>query len=180
VLVTSCSDGNQYLNPTPSGSLMSQQQQYTELMNRPTIDEAIKRYEEMRATIRDRLTQEFNLSQWTEQQESSRFSGCAPQFSEVDQKDSSKKYLPRWFASSPLIASWKQAKQIVAEVSKGYGFNRVSLDVEKPDDVEFNLNDQYGAELSFGSAKNTVLTLTTGCHLSAEAKRRGGPRQSQN
>jgi hypothetical protein len=155
---------------------MSQQQQFAELMKRPTLDEVIVRYEEMRGVIRDRLTREFNLPKWQEQ-ESSRYSGCAPQFADVDEKDSSRKYLPRSFTPAPLISSWKQAKQIVVEVSKGYGFNKISLDVEKPDDVEFNLNDQYGAELSLGSSKNTVLTVTTGCHLSAEAKQRGGPQQ---
>ena len=34
-----------------------------------------------------------------------------------------------------------------------------------PDYAELNLTDQLGAQLSFGTSKNTVLTLTTGCHL---------------
>lgn len=154
---------------------MQRDQQYAELMNRPNISEAVVLYEDMRGKIRDRMSSEFTLPKWTEQQDSSRFSGCAPQFSEVDQKDSTKKYLPRWFTTAPLGAKWQKVKEIVTEVAAGYGFNRISLDIAKPDDAEYNLNDQYGAELSIGSAKNTVLALTTGCHLTAAAKQRGVP-----
>lgn len=178
LLVGSCSDGGQYLDPKPTGNPMTQQQQFSELMNRPNLDETIARYEEMRGKLRDRLTTEFGLPAWQEQTESARFSGCAPQFAAVNEQDASRKFLSRWFVAAPLLTNWQKAKKAVSEVAGIYGFDRVSLDTMKPDDAEFNLNDQYGAELSFGSATNTVITLTTGCHLSAEAKKRGTPRQS--
>lgn len=174
VLVASCSDGGQYLDPKPTGSAMSQQQQYAELSNRPSLEEVVERYEEMRRTIRDRLTSRFGLPVWTEQN-SPRSSGCAPQFPDVDSKDAGKKFLSRWFSTAPVTENWQEAKQIVVDVSRTYGFNSISLDIQRPDDAEFNVNDQNGAELSFGSAKNTVLALTTGCHLTAEAKQRIKP-----
>jgi hypothetical protein len=105
LLVGSCSDGGQYRDPKPTGNPMTQQQQFSELMNRPNLDKAIARYEEMRGKIRDRLTAEFGLPAWQEQQESARFSGCAPQFAAVNEKDSSRKFLSRWFVAAPLLTN---------------------------------------------------------------------------
>ena len=43
------------------------------------------------------------------------------------------------------------------------------------DSHEIVFHDQYKAELNVGTAVNTTLLLRTGCHLTAEAKKRGSP-----
>jgi hypothetical protein len=178
MLAAGCNDGNQYLNPTQPGKPMPRQQQYTELMNRPAINEMVTRYEEMREAIRGRLTKDFGLSQWVEQPGSANYTGCAREFPDVDVRDVQKQHPATWYSPTPISQNnWTQAKEIVSEMAGTYGFNKVTLVIDRADDLQLNLNDKYSSELSFGSTKNTILALTTGCHLTAEAKQRGGPRQ---
>jgi hypothetical protein len=46
---------------------------------------------------------------------------------------------------------------------------------DQPSDHYATFRDPFGAEITFGTAVNTVLTVRTGCHLTAEAKQRGTP-----
>lgn len=70
-------------------------------------------------------------------------------------------------------AQWEQAVAIVRQLAQGYGFDTGQVTVNRPNDHEIVFRDQYRAELNFGSAVNTTLLLRTGCHLTAEAKKRG-------
>ncbi len=144
---------------------MSKQQQQAQLAARPTLDEAIVGYEKLRTSLRERLTRDFGVAGWTEEPGSAEFSGCAPQFPALTEQDASKKFLPRWYASTSLLPRWDQVKQAVREVAGGHGFTTVALDANQAGDAELNLTDQLGAQLSIGTSKNTVLSLTTGCHL---------------
>jgi hypothetical protein len=153
---------------------MPRQQQYSELMNRPNIDETIARYEEMRTAIRNELAKEINISQWAKQSGSANYTECAREFPDVDAKDAQKQHPETWYSTVKINPEkWTKAKEIVSSVAATYGFNKVSLVVDRTDDLQFNLTDAYSAELSFGSAKNTILGLTTGCHPTADAKKRG-------
>ncbi|MFI9455405.1 LppA family lipoprotein [Amycolatopsis sp. NPDC052450] len=165
VLLAGCSDGHQYLDPQPTGPSMSKQQQQAQLATRSTLDEAVAGYEKLRVTIRDRLTAEFGVTQWTEEPGSAEFSGCAPQFPALNEQEAAKKFLPRWYAQTSLLARWDQVKSVVREVAGGSGFTTVTLDVNKAGDAQLNLTDQLGAQLSVGSGTSTVVSLTTGCHL---------------
>jgi len=144
---------------------MSKQQQQAQLATRPTLDDAIAGYEKLRTTIRERLTAEFGVAQWTEEPNSAEFGGCAPQFPDMTEQEASKKFLSRWYSPASVLPRWGEVKQVVRDVAGGYGFTTVSLDTNQAGDAELNLTDQLGAQLSVGSGKNTVLALTTGCHL---------------
>jgi hypothetical protein len=165
LLLAGCSDGHQYLDPQPTGPSMSKQQQQAQLATRPTLAEAIAAYEKLRVAIRERLSSEFGLPPWVEYTDSVRFSGCGQQFAALTEQEASTKFLSRWSNPTSLLPQWDKVKQLVREVAGTYGFAAVSLDANRNGDAEFNLNDQYGAELSISAAKNTLLALTTGCHL---------------
>ncbi|WP_410625712.1 LppA family lipoprotein [Amycolatopsis sp. cmx-8-4] len=165
MLLAGCSDGHEYLDPQPTGPSMSKQQQQAQLATRPTLNEAIAGYEKLRVSIRERLTADFGVAQWTEEPNSAEFGGCAPQFPDLTEQEASKKFLSRWSAPTSLLSSWDQVKRVVREVAGGHGFTTVALDTQHADDAELNLTDQLGAQLSVGSGKNTVMSLTTGCHL---------------
>ena len=141
---------------------MSKQQQ---LAARPPLDDAIASYEKICTTIQERLTADFGVAQWTEEPNSAEFSGCAPQFPDLSEQEAGKKLLSRWYSPTSLPAPWNQVKQAVREVAGAHGFTTVTLDTHQAGDAEFNLADQLGAQPSFGTSKNTVLSLTTGCHL---------------
>jgi hypothetical protein len=165
VVLAGCGDGHEYLDPQPTGPSMSKQQQQAQLAARPTLDEAVAGYEKLRTTLRERLARDFGVTGWTEEPGSTEFSGCAPQFPALTEQEASKKFLPRWYAPMSLLPRWDQVKQAVREVAGGHGFTTVALDANQAGDAELNLTDQLGAQLSIGTSKNTVLSLTTGCHL---------------
>jgi hypothetical protein len=178
LLLAGCSDGNQYLNPTPTGSSMSQQQQFAELMKRPTLDEIAARYEEMRGKIRSKLSSDLGITDWIDKHDG-RQSGCANEFPEVSSGDAVRSFMS--FIISPKSVppeKWSAATAIVSEIGYGYGFGQKGLQVDRAPHFEFELKDQYLAVLSLSTEKSTVLSVETGCHLTVEAKQRGGPRQS--
>ncbi|ATY13202.1 hypothetical protein CU254_24235 [Amycolatopsis sp. AA4] len=144
---------------------MSKQQQHAQLATRPTLDEAAARYEQLLATLRARMTADFKVEQWTEEPGTAEYSGCAPQFAELTEKEAAKKFLSRWYSPTSLLARWEQAKQVAREVAGGYGFTTVTLDTNQAGDAELTLTDKFGAQISVGSGKNTVISLITGCHL---------------
>ncbi|MGK4592909.1 LppA family lipoprotein [Amycolatopsis sp. w19] len=165
VLLAGCGDGHEYLDPQPTGPSMSKQQQHAQLATRSTLDEAVVGYEKLRTAIRERLTTDFGVTQWTEEAGSTEFSGCAPQFPALTEQEAAKKFLTRWYAPTSLLERWDQVKQVVREVAAGSGFTTVTLDVNQAGDALLTLTDELGAQLSVGSGKNTVMSLTTGCHL---------------
>jgi hypothetical protein len=177
VLTAGCGDGNQYLNQTPSGNLMSQQQQYAELMKRPTINEVVARYEEMRAKIQSKLSSDLGITNW-EDKHDGRQSGCANEFPEVSSNDIVRNFMSFIIAPTNVPSEhWPAAAAIVSEISSEYGFDQKGLQLDRSPHFEFGLKDQYQAQVSLSTEKTTVLSVETGCHLTVEAKRRGGPRQ---
>lgn len=92
---------------------MQNQQQLTELTNRPAINEIVGHYEQMREAIRGRLTADLGLSQWVEQPGSSNYTGCAREFPEVNVQDVQKQHLATWYPPTPIsVNDWEKAKTL--------------------------------------------------------------------
>lgn len=162
--------------PSDSGDSMSTQQQFAELMQRPDIDEALTRYDQMRTAIRGTLTTTLDLPAWQEDSGTESTRGCTSAFPALDPYDVAKVHPTTWFTESALDTTrWAQAKTAVLEASAPFGFTKIVIASDHPGNFQLTIVDTYGAELSFGAAKNIVLALTTGCHLTATARQRGVP-----
>ncbi len=174
LLLAACDDGGRYLGtPSPETPVPSQQQ-YAELLRRPTIDEADARYEEARKTLQTKLTDGLGLTGWADKHDG-RQSGCANEFPGVDSRDAVRAFLS--FITAPKGISgeqWADAKRIATEVGAGYGFTKPGVQTNKPPTFEFALRDQYGATLTLSAGTTTVISIETGCHLTTEAKARIG------
>jgi hypothetical protein len=84
--------------------------------------------------------------------------------------------LAGWTAQGNLPdGKWESAVAAVAEIARPYGFGEPKVVVNRPSDHEVSFRDGHGAEMLFGTAKNTILSLTTGCHLTVAAHQRGTP-----
>ncbi|MQA62568.1 MAG: hypothetical protein GEU86_13995, partial [Actinophytocola sp.] len=72
---------------------------------------------------------------------------------------------------------WPTAQALLREIGGEYGFTKVSLDISRGGVRTFELADETGAKLTImvNSYGYTVLGVSTGCHLRAEAKERGRP-----
>jgi hypothetical protein len=73
-------------------------------------------------------------------------------------------------------ADWSRATVLVADLATQHGFGAATVVVDRPGDHEVSFPGEYGGELLFGTAANTTLSLTTGCHLTREAYLRGSSR----
>ncbi|MGH4017377.1 MAG: LppA family lipoprotein, partial [Pseudonocardiaceae bacterium] len=133
------------------------------LAQRPTIEDIRATYEDMQARLRDRLSAEVGLQQWINDQNLSG-AGCG------DDIDGQSLTLDSWTSKGNLPDTrWDDAVRIVTGVTGEYGFGPPQAIVDRPSDHEITGFDPYGAKYLFGTAANTVLMVSTGCHLPADA-----------
>jgi hypothetical protein len=149
-------------------------QQFNQLMQRPDIEQATARYQEIDQKVRDALSATFPALEW---QQDTQVAGaaCGAGYPGLD-SDGEVRGLPNWFASGSISDSqWDKAVSVVHGVAQGYGFDAGQVTVNRPHDHEVVFHDKYQAELNIGTAVNTTLLVRTGCHLTTEAKKRGTP-----
>ncbi|ONI78104.1 hypothetical protein ALI144C_30460 [Actinosynnema sp. ALI-1.44] len=166
--------------PTAEGKEKALESQFAELLKRPDIESAAKRHEEILTKIRDKLVAAGFTAAWREAEDSSSVSGCQSGFSdtwsEIDSDTAEIRALAQWISSGNLPdGKWEQAVKVVEEVAREHGFDGPAVVVDRPGDHEVSFKDGYGAHLQFGTVQNTVLSLTTGCHLTVAAHQRGTP-----
>ena len=151
----------------------SQQQQLNELMSRPDINQVIASYTDMRDKLAQQLTTEFGMGSWQSLHDG-RDSGCANEFPNVDRYDVVRHNLDR-LSNGQILSTeqWSKAVEVASNVANRYGFTRIGPRVDKPPSHYLTILDQNGAELFVGTEQQTVISVTTGCHLTPEAKIRG-------
>lgn len=153
ILAVGCASGGSELN--------DMDEKLATLAQRPTIESIRAVYEQMQTRLRDRLTAEVGPMQWVNRKNFSG-AGCG------DGVDGQSLTLDGWKSEGNLHDTrWGDAVRIVAEVTGEYGFGPPQTIVDRPSDHEITGFDSYGAKYLFGTAANTVLLVSTGCHLPA-------------
>ena len=145
---------------------------FTELMKRPNLIQVHGDYQSMFETIRTRLVDEVGVAQWVPDDHPISGSGCGGDLSHL----SGAEVLRMDAGMSPgnlPDAKWDQAVAIVTEVAGKRGFRAPAVIVNRPRDHEVSFRDPYDGELLFGTGGNTILAVSTGCHLTQEAHQRG-------
>lgn len=150
------------------------EESFARLMQRPDIEQVVATYDEMSAKIRERLTAELGRS-WQQSSDGSA-SGCGDDFGVGG--DGETRHLPRWRSEGSLPDDqWHRVEAIVGEVAAGYGFpSRPEVLADRQGDHAVVYRTSDGALIDFGAAANMAYTIKTGCHLTAEAHRRGTPK----
>ncbi|MBE1467682.1 LppA family lipoprotein [Kibdelosporangium phytohabitans] len=154
--------------------------QFAELQKRPDIDSAVQRYGEVLTKIRDRLAASNFATGWREAKDRASSRGCTSGFSgawsEIDDETGEIRTLPTWISSGNLPdEKWDSAVSAIVETVRDHGFDGPGVVANRPGDHEVIFRDGYGAQITFGTLTNTVLSLTTGCHLTVAAHQRGTP-----
>jgi hypothetical protein len=167
MLTTACGSGEPSVNDN-----------FTELMKRPDIEQAVTTYAEMTAKIRDQLATDVGRT-W-EQRSDGGGTACGNEVPGVD-ADGGKRNLPRWMLPGNLTdEQWTHAETLVGEIAAGYGFHpKPEVVVDRPSEHDVVFRKPDGAWMGFGTAVNTTLTVATGCHLTAEAHQRGKPKSGR-
>ncbi len=184
VLLTSsaCDNGPDYLDNDHSKDGMSTQQQFGELLKRPNSDDAQKTYRQVLTDVQAKLA-DVGLKDWKIGQDARVDSGCNA-FRAVDSHDVITTYTAWGSPNEASEADWAKATQALTEVAGKHGFTKKGFEVNKPTYREFHLLDAFGADLTLSAGSNSstgtnsMLTLKTGCHLTADAHTQGTPRPS--
>lgn len=138
-----------------------------ELAARPTLEDAVARYETLLSEIRDRLDTEVGPLDWATSRPPGG-AGCGKDFPNMGGNTAT---TPLWLGPGNISDQrWPRATQIVIELSRNYGFDITNTVVDRPGNHEISTYDPYGAYLIFGTAGNTILRIGTGCHLTAAKK----------
>ncbi|WP_235998833.1 LppA family lipoprotein [Qaidamihabitans albus] len=148
---------------------------FTELMQRPDIQTAEADYQDLLARIRDKLVADIGIERWTQDGEPVSGSACVGQYAKLGADGEIRRYSSGTSPGNIADADWPRAVEVVADLAGRHGFGEPQVVVDRPGDHEVSLKDEYGAELLFGTAVNTTLSLSTGCHLTREAHQRGIP-----
>ncbi|MGI6877103.1 LppA family lipoprotein [Amycolatopsis sp. 3B14] len=183
ITASGCSgnDPSGYLGGPTTRNGMNADQQFQELMQRPTTEEVVARYRLVLDQLRDELTSTFGVQPWTEAADGVRnFNGCARAFPAVHLWDATEQSLADLVSDVKIPEDRRsEARRLVVDFAARNGFDRIKIERAGPDTgIEIWFSDAYGGELVFGSAKRTLLGATTGCHLYTVAKERGTPRSS--
>jgi hypothetical protein len=154
---------------------------FSGLAHRPDIDAAAVRYGQMYAEVRRRLSEVVpSVTGWRPIDRPST-ALCGADVPGLG-ADGQTRSLGNWLADAPVPdADWTDAVAAVHEVVHSYGFTSGPVgSVDRPGDHEVAFYDDYQAQLTVGTGKHTGLLLITGCHLTAEAKRRGHPAEQSS
>lgn len=150
---------------------------FARIMQRPDIDEASRNYEQMGAEIREALsTQAPELASWTTDGDTSD-AACGDDYPGLG-SDGRTRDLPDYTVSGNLPDDkYEQALVIIGATVQKYGFSSTPQrlhDAPGSHDAVFHSVLDDGT-VRFGTDKNTLLGLSLGCHLTAQAKQRGRP-----
>lgn len=151
---------------------------FNKLMRLPDIEQAKAQYAKMSDELRRALTASFpQLRHWQPDGEEAS-SACGNDYPGIE-SDGKEWDLLSYFVSRVKLSDsdYERALRLIGDVAHEYGFSRQPQRMhdgpEGHDAVFHNLAD--ASSITFGSAKNTLIGVTIGCHLTPEAKRRGHP-----
>lgn len=154
-------------------SLIDTAELFDELTRRPDIDVVDTRYRGMLDAIRDKLVAEIGLPPWIPTGNPVNASVGRGPFARLGGDGEIRRFTSGISPGTVSDVDWPRATAIVAELAGPFGFAAPTVVVDRPGDHEVSLPGEYGGELLFGTAVNTTLSLTTGCHLTREAYLRG-------
>jgi hypothetical protein len=164
-IVTGCSSATRENNTMKDA--------FAELLKRPNLTQAEAGHQAMYQTIRERLVAEVGVATWAPDEDPVRGVACGGDLARL--AGSGKRLLLAGNSTGNLPdAKWDQAVTIVTEVAKKHGFGAPGVIVDGPGNHEVSFRDTYDGELLFGTGPGaTVLSGSTGCHLTEEAYHRG-------
>ncbi|GAA5104619.1 LppA family lipoprotein [Haloechinothrix salitolerans] len=147
---------------------------FQQLMERPDIETVQADYLALLERIRTRLVDELGIEPFIPDEEPVSGAACPGDLSEV--KEAEVRFYPSAYSPDDISdADWPRAVALVTDTISKHGFGEPRTVVDREGDHEVAIYDSYGAELIFGTAENTIVGLSTGCHLSREAHQRGTP-----
>ncbi|WP_246360808.1 LppA family lipoprotein [Haloechinothrix aidingensis] len=179
VVVVGCGDASDYIGgpgEREDRDELSVAEQFDELAQRPDIEQATERYEEMLSEISTELRGLTDLPEWQRLEGMGSQPGCNA-FPDVGNWDAERRFMDDWFSPGHIAEEeWPVVRDALHRIAGEYGFDTVVQDIFQADARSYKLVDGYGAQLSFGYRDNTTLDVMTGCHLLPEALEHGGPR----
>lgn len=152
---------------------------FDELTRRPDIEVVDARCRELLAAVRDALVVELGLRPWIPPDNPVNASTGRGPFARLGGDGEIRRYSSGRSPGAVSDVDWPRATAIVAEVAGRYGFGAPTVVVDRPGDHEVSFAGEYGGELLFGTAANTTLSVTTGCHLTPKAYLRGPSRGAE-
>ncbi|GAB3450273.1 LppA family lipoprotein [Actinophytocola sediminis] len=166
ITLTAC--GNEDNGVTP-------EEQFTQLMQRPTEEQVAEQYDQMRQEIADKLSTAVDLPAWTLDETTGGEALCGHEFNDLG-VDAGTKSLPLLVAAAPISDDqWDQAIQIAEAIARDNGFGPPQRIVDRAGQHTVDFKDKWGGLLGIDSGAHTVLSVRTGCLLTEEAQQRGTP-----
>ena len=141
-----------------------------ELVARPSVEDMTSRYQQMQARIRTEVDAAIGPQQWQQLDPPSR-TPCGFDFPREYDARAFSLGLYGFNAGVP-DDRWPQVEGIVLGIARDYGFTEpAELRINQPGRHQVGAIDRkLGANVSFGTQKATILSISSGCHLPAASR----------
>lgn len=139
---------------------------HSDLESRPSLDEAISRYELLLREILGVVTATLPDAEVINASDGAR-GGCSDQVDSLELVDATGRYFfPSWAVQArPTDAQWDRIRSEIQPLLQEGNFNAVTMDAQIGTTRNLAVTDDLGAELSLGYNKAISLSLVSGCHL---------------
>jgi predicted LppA-like lipoprotein len=154
---------------------MTREDQFAQLMKRPSLEEVTTRYQQMQQDIATALADTLGPPQWVQDDPTGGGSLCGREFNDLG-SDARTKSLPMLSRHAAIPDDqWDQAVRIAETIARRNGFNQTVVIVDRPGQHTVDFKNEWGGRFGLDSGAHSVLSVQTGCHLTEEAQRRGKP-----
>ena len=136
------------------------------IATRPSMEATVARYEEMQTRIRAEVDAVLGPRPWRDAGNAD-LSACGPAGIGAERR-----VLPMWtFAGAVPDAQWLRVRDAVTSVAAGYGFTGGGAAADAATSRNLALTDPaLEASISVGTQVDTVMQVTTGCHVPIEGR----------
>lgn len=138
-----------------------------DLEARPSLGEAVYRYESLMESVRSIITTNLQGAEVIRTSDGER-GGCTAQVASTDLADKAHRfYLPTWaIQARPTKEQWGQIRGQLEPLLEQHQFSNVTMDAPiGAGGHRLVVQDDFGAELAIGYDKAMGLSLKSGCHL---------------
>jgi hypothetical protein len=171
-----CAQEGRDINDNPNAGTI--QQQFDTLTQRPDIEEATEQWLALIDEVQQALRTTFGLPEWVAYKEDPiGRAGCGFDFPDIG-GDGETRQIDGGYSEAPIPdENWDEAVTTVAAIAEKYGFTKYERMNDRTGYHDLDYLHPDGSRLLLGTQKNTTLAISSGCHLTAAAKRRGKPEE---
>lgn len=131
------------------------------VQERPSLETAVARYDEMLSRMRDTIGEVLGATEWTQLKPASTTPGDHAYGEGSKLAHSAVWSLPGIDYGNLDAATHTELVNDISDIAQEYGFSRLTLYVDRDDEMQAVTGDSFKTELEFGAQQSVTLSYNT-------------------